>query len=285
MNAVIFGANGQLGRELSRRLPGAPAFRRAEADITDAAALAAVLERHRPEIVFNAVSDNRVDFAEGNPTPAFAVNALGVRSLALACRDVGAKLVHFSTNYVFGRERKRNTPYREAELPAPPNAYGVSKLIGEEFARSISANSLVIRTAALFGRSAGSRHNFLENMLAKALAGQTVRIVDDQTIAPTTTADLASATINLTRAGAAGVFHLNGSGETTWYELARRFFTLAGVANRIAPVTSAEFAAAAPRPTYSVLCNDKYVSMGFSPPMRWDDAVDEYWRQAKRRGE
>jgi dTDP-4-dehydrorhamnose reductase len=187
--------------------------------------------------------------------------------------------VHFSTNYVFGRDAGRREPYREDDPVGPINAYGVSKLAGEDFVLAADAGHLVVRTAALFGQSPASRHNFLENMLAKARGGDVVRIVNDQTVAPTATEDLAAAAIHLAKAKVAGVFHVNGPDAATWYELAQAFLELAGLADRVRPVTSAELGAAARRPTYSVMAIDKYRSLGFAAPKPWREAVANYWRR------
>src|SRR4051812_15785529 len=184
MKVVILGAAGLLGQELVRQLPDATAWERGHGDITNAGDLRRRLEAARPDLVLNATSYNRVDAAEGDPAPAFAVNALAVRTMALACRDLDCRLVHFSTNYAFGRDRTRVRPYAEDEPPAPPNVYGVSKVTGEEFVRALCPRHLVIRTAALFGPARGARFNFLENMLNRARAGEALRIVNDQIVAP-----------------------------------------------------------------------------------------------------
>jgi dTDP-4-dehydrorhamnose reductase len=275
---VILGAAGQLGQEFVRRLPNAMAWDRQACDITDSAVLRTRLEAIRPSIVLNCTSYNRVDAAELDPTPAFAVNALAVRAMARICRDLDCLFVQFSTNYVFGRDRNRRTPYREDDLPEPVNAYGVSKRLGEDFVISERPRHLVIRTAALFGRAAGSRHNFLENMRAKAEAGQTLRIVADQVVAPTTTHDLAAATLHLIATEARGIYHVNGPNATTWFELAKTYLEQVGLADRVVPVTSRELGAAAPRPTFSVLSIDRYAVTGGPMPRSWRDAVAEYHR-------
>jgi dTDP-4-dehydrorhamnose reductase len=220
MRSVILGASGQLGRELTSQLPNAAAFGRDQLDVTDAARLRDALTAAEPEVVFNATSNNRVDAAEADPNPAFAVNALAVRELAIICRDLGCRLIHFSTNYVFGRDAERRIPYREGDPVGPVNAYGVSKLMGEDFIAANCRDHVIVRTAALFGRSTASRHNFLENMLAKTRAGEVVRVVDDQTVAPTATDDLAAAAIRLAGKDVVGIFHVNGPEGTTWYEMA-----------------------------------------------------------------
>lgn len=277
MNAVILGAGGQLGEELTRQLPDAKAFTRRDFDMTDAAALRTALTAAAPDVVYNASSFNRVDAAVSDPGPAFAVNTLAIRELAIVCRDLGCRMVHFSTNYVFGRDLERRRPYREDDPVGPLNAYGVSKLMGEEFALMAYPQALIVRTAALFGRSATSRNNFIENMLAKARAGEMVRIVDDQVIAPTLTADLATAARRLVEAGAEGVFHFNGEEEATWYELGRAYLTMAGFGDRVRPATTAEIGAAARRPGYSVMGIDKYLSLGLPRPTPWRVALERYW--------
>jgi len=278
MKAVVLGALGQLGEELVRQLPDAVAFDRRTLDVTDAAKVRAALVGVEAEVVFNATSNNRVDAAQGDPAPAFAVNALAVRELAVVCRERGCRLVHFSTNYVFGRDPSRRRPYREDEAVGPINVYGASKAAGEELAVVELPGALIVRTAALIGPATTSRNGFLRNMMAKAEAGEIVRIVNDQTIAPTRTADLATAAIRLAEAGASGVYHVNGPEATTWYELARCYFELAGLGDRVKPVRTAEIGAAARRPEYSVLGIDKYLSHGFAAPLDWRAAVAEYHR-------
>lgn len=277
MKAVVLGCSGQLGQELVRQLPGAIGLHRGDVDVTDPVRLREILIAQQPTIVFNATSNNKVDAAEADSHAVFAVNALAVRNLAAICRDLGCGLVHFTTNYVFGGDRSRRTPYTEEDLIAPINAYGVSKAIGEHLALLTWPRTLIVRTAALFGRCPTSRHNFLDNMLAKAKAGETVRIVNDQVVAPTRTVDLAAGAIHLTSVGATGVYHLNGPDAATWYELAREYLSLAGFEKSVHPATTAEIGAPARRPEFSVLAIEKFLRQGFTPPMPWRDAVRWYW--------
>lgn len=281
MRALILGAGGQLGEELARQVPGAMACERAALDVTDTAALRRVIEAERPEVVFNATSYNRVDAAETDPAPAFAVNVLAVRDMARLCAEFGSLLVHYSTNYAFGRDLGRRQPYTEDELPAPPNAYGVSKVLGEDFVRMLCPRHLVIRTAAVFGASRGSRANFLRNMQTAA-KDRSLTIVNDQTIAPTATGDLVRATLHLLRTNAGGTFHVNGPDAATWYELARFYFEMLGLVDRVRPVTTEALGAAASRPRYSVLAIDKYLATGGPPPRRWHEAVTEYFQREAR---
>src|SRR5262249_37086197 len=132
MKTVVIGSAGQLGRDLCPRLLGEVVpLTRAQADLTRPETLRAALGEHRPDLIVNCAAYNFVDKAESEPEAAFAVNAWGVRNLALACRDAGCALAHFSTDYVFGLDENRNTPYAEADAPGPVSVYGLSKLAGE----------------------------------------------------------------------------------------------------------------------------------------------------------
>src|SRR6516165_10862779 len=147
MKTVVLGAAGQLGRELCSRLTGEiSALSRSEADLTEAESLATALQMLRPNVVVNCAAYNFVDRAEQEPGTALATNAEGVRRLALVCRDLGALLVHFSTDYVFGLDANRAVPYAETDAPGPVSAYGLSKLVGEYWVRLLCPKHLVIRT-------------------------------------------------------------------------------------------------------------------------------------------
>lgn len=273
---AILGAGGQLGQAFVRRLPDATRWTRAEVDVTQPDEVRAAIEAARPDVVLNCTSCNQVDAAERDPGPVFAVNAHAVGALARLCAERGVRLAHFSTNYVFGRDETRKIPYAESDAPEPRTTYGVSKFAGEELVRLSGAASLVIRTAALFGPATGVRHNFLDNMLAKAQSGETVRIVADQTVAPTATDDLVAATLALLERGAEGTFHVNGPDAATWHDLARAYLDRFGLGDRVVPTTSAALAAPAQRPRFSVLAIDKYLATGGPAPRPWREAVAAY---------
>jgi dTDP-4-dehydrorhamnose reductase len=280
------GAAGQLGRELTQRLgKDAAALTRAEADLTRAGAARAALGALRPDVVFNCAAYNLVDRAESEPEAAFAVNAWGVRELALACRDLGCALVHFSTDYVFGLEDGRRTPYAEADAPGPVSVYGLSKLAGEYLVRALCPRHFVVRTCGLYGvwGSGGKGGNFVETMLRLAGQGKPLRVVADQVCTPSYAADVAEAALALVRAGRHGLYHVRSGGACSWYEFARAIFELAGVRADVTPIASAEYGAAARRPAYSVLGMGAYEALGLPRLRPWREALAAYLEERARR--
>jgi dTDP-4-dehydrorhamnose reductase len=274
LKALVVGATGQLGRALMDLLPGAAAVAgRAALDVRAPQAVVETLARAAPDVVFNAAAFNNVDAAEAEAADAFAVNALGPLNLARACRAQGAVLVHVSTDYVFdGRDDR---PIPEERCPRPLSVYGTSKLAGEALLAASGAAHLVVRTSALFG-GGGSRDkggSFVDRILARARAGQPLRVVDDQTFAPTYAPDLARAVVALVEAGARGVFHVTNEGQCTWHALACAALAEAGVDARVDAITSAALAAAAQRPRYSVLDGARYRTLGLPPLRPWRTAL------------
>jgi dTDP-4-dehydrorhamnose reductase len=284
MKTAIIGARGQLGQDLCRVLPGEIVpLNRPDVDLTKPGSLSAALAAHRPDRVINCAAYNLVDRAEDEPAEAMAVNALGVRSLALACRDVGAVLVHFSSDYVFGLDAERRVPYRETDVPGPLSVYGTSKLAGEYFVQAICPRHFVIRTCGLYGTcgQGGKGGNFVEAIHSRAAQGTALRVVNDQECTPTATADLAAAVLALIATDAHGLYHLTSSGSCTWHELACAIVELAGIPAAISSISTAEYGAKARRPRYSVLDCSKAVALGIPPLRPWREALRDYL-QARR---
>lgn len=285
MKTVVIGSAGQLGRDLVSLLPGEiVALTRADADLTDAAALRKCLEHHRPQRVFNCAAYNLVDRAEAEPQAAFAVNAWGPKALAEICRDLDATLIHFSTDYVFGFDATRQSPWTEADAPGPVSAYGLSKLTGEYSVRMICPKHFVIRTCGLYGLwgQGGKGKNFVETMLRMAAQGKPLRVVNDQQCCPSFTTDVASAAIALADTGKFGLYHLTNAGACTWHDFAAEVFRQAGVTADLTPITSAQFGAVARRPAYSVLDNAKAVTAGVTPMREWQAALADYLSRRPR---
>ena len=281
MKIAVLGAAGQLGRDLCPRLSAlgeVVPLSRAEIDLARPDAIAAVVADLRPDVFVNCAAYNLVDKAETEPESAFAVNAWGVRELATACRTVGAKLVHFSTDYVFGLDAARTVPFSEDDAPGPVSAYGLSKLTGEFVARAAAPGNLVIRTCGLYGvwGSGGKGGNFVETMLRIAKQGKPLRVVNDQHCMPSYTADVAAATVQLLEHNATGLFHVTNSGTSTWYQLAAEIFRQAGLRADLTPITSAEFNAPAKRPPYSVLSTAKLTAHGVPALRPWTEALAAY---------
>jgi len=280
MKIAVLGAAGQLGRDLCPRLAAlgeVVPLTRADIDLARRDTIWPALDALRPDVFVNCAAYNLVDKAEAEPDPAFAVNGVGIRHLRDGCERLEIKLVHVSTDYVFGADTPRSTPYAESDKPGPVSNYGWSKLDGEQWAKDV-ADNLVVRTCGLYGvwGSGGKGGNFVETMLRLAGQGKPLRVVADQRCTPTYTADVADATVGLLDRGATGLFHVVNSGECTWYEFAAEIFRQSEVTADLTPITSAEFNAPAKRPAYSVLSTAKLTSVLGSPLRPWQDALAAY---------
>jgi len=279
---VILGAGGQLGGEFQHRLPGAVALLHSEVDLTQSDSLQSILTELNPQLVLNCAAFNHVDQAEVAPQDALTVNAYGARNLAVVCRDLGALLVHFSTDAVFGSDPDRRIPYSELTLPGPVNVYGCSKLSGEFLVRASCPEHLVIRTCGLYGHRGrgGKGTNFVTRILEKASAGEELRVVNDQTCTPSFAVDIAQGTLNALGAKVRGVLHLTNSGSCTWFEFARRIIETAGLKTRLQAITSREWTAPARRPHYSVLSNDLYNRHRLPVMPNWTSALERYFAES-----
>jgi len=234
-----------------------------------------VLERERPQVVFNCAAYNAVDAAESDPGGAFEVNARGPELLAAECSRLGARLVHFSTNYVFDGSAGR--PYREADDPNPQSAYARSKREGE---LAVLETGLVIRTAGVYGQvgSAVKGGSFPQRILARARSGEALRVVDDQRLNPTYARDLAAGAVALVESGAAGLVHLVAEGCCSWRDLALETLRLAALEVEVEAITTQALGAAAPRPLNGCLESSRV-----SPLRPWRAALKAYWEAVQTR--
>jgi dTDP-4-dehydrorhamnose reductase len=279
MKSLVIGAAGQLGADLMHIMPQpVVAVGRDRADLTVPESLRRLLDEEQPHVVINCAAYNFVDRAESEPGPAFAVNAIGVRDLAILCGQRGIRLFHISTDYVFGLDENRRQPYSETDVPGPINVYGTTKLAGESFVASYCPQHVIIRTCGLFGLHGhgGKKGNFVESMLRFAEAGQTIRVKTDEICAPTYTEDLARAIVSLLGIDFVGLLHITSSGFCNRFEFAEEIFRQAGLSPTVLPVTSAEYGSPARRPVYAVLSNDRFISLGLDPMPSWQDAVRRY---------
>ena len=284
--AVVFGAAGQLGVELVRELKArrydAVGWDRAQVDITDAAAVESALARHDANVVFNAAAYNQVDVAEKEPQAAFLVNALAVRNIALACRQIDARFIHFSTDYVFDGMARH--PYAEDDPTHPLGAYAVSKLAGELYAQAYLDRTLVVRTSGVYGPGGltTARGNFVELMLRLAGSKNPIRVVEDHVASPTFAPLLAARTIDLVDQDLSGVFHIGGGTPVSWFQFARTIFEVAGVDPMLLATNEREYRTAARRPRYSALSNAKMERAGLAPMPPLRQALEAYF--TARRG-
>jgi dTDP-4-dehydrorhamnose reductase len=272
---LVTGAEGQLGLAVCRQL-GARAIPCARdlLDLTDFQHIERFLDQQRPEAVINCAAYTKVDLAETEPDLCWAVNAEAVKHLAAECERIGAVLVQVSTDYVFGADATRATPYTESDPPGPQSVYARSKLQGEVNA-AICRRHYIVRTCGLFGITP-RRNNFVEAMLRMAGERRRPRIVNDQRCTPSSAAHVAGAMLFLLTSPAYGTYHIVNQGETTWYAFAREIFRQSGVEVEVEPITTEQHGACAPRPRYSVLDTSKFRLLGGPELPRWEDALAEY---------
>ena len=278
--AFVFGCRGQLGVELMTVLQArgyaAVGFDRSEIDITNAAQVERAFAAQDPAIVINAAAYNQVDVAEKEPLPAMQANGLAVRNLAMACRQHDARLVHFSTDYVFDGAAGR--AYTEEDATRPLGAYAVSKLAGELYAQAYLDNPLIIRTSGVFGPGGlnTARGNFIEAMLRLAASNQPIRVLNDHVASPTYSPFLAARAADLVDRNLTGIFHVGGGEPISWFDYAAMIFRVAGLHPELKPTNEREFRTAARRPKYSALSNAKMERAGIEPLPPLETAVKLY---------
>lgn len=283
MKTILLGPNGQLGfdiqRENARRgepLDIAPVARGA-LDLGNVDAAIENLRGRDFQLLVNCSSYHRTDEAESNAQLAFTINARLVARLAELCAEKKARLVHISTDYVFGGE-ERSAPLDESAAKAPVNVYGASKAMGEVLAAMTGADIVIGRVASLFGvaGASGKGGNFVETMIRAGREKGALRVIADQTMSPTATADVAAALLDMLKRGVpSGLWHVVNSGAATWHEFATRIIDRAGVAATVAPIATSDYPTAAKRPAYSVLDNAK-LQAAIGPMRPWQDALDDY---------
>lgn len=278
MRIVLLGAGGQLASDLAPSLSGREMvpFQHRDLDVCEHEAVRKELARVRPDTVINTAAFVHVDDCEEQVETAFRVNSLAVLNLARICQSLECALVQVSTDYVFGGGQR--TPYAEDDPPKPLNVYGVSKLAGELFARRYCAKHFVVRSSGLYGPAASSKSggNFVQIMLNLAEQGKPIRVVDDQVLAPTYTADLAQRMVELLETEAYGLYHLTNSGQCSWYRFAAEIFEQSGLQPELYPISSIEYGAKARRPAYSVLRQSRSPSGERWDMRSWEEALTSY---------
>jgi dTDP-4-dehydrorhamnose reductase len=278
MRIAVVGARGQLGAAVVHECRGrhdVTAFDRTALELTDHKAVAAVMEKTRPDVIVNCAAYNDVDGAEDHPLQALDVNTFVVRALARAAVTVNATLVHYSTDFVFdGRASK---PYVETDPTNPRSTYAASKLLGEWFAAD-APRAYVLRVESLFGRAPEGppAKGSVESIVRGLLDGRETRVFEDRTVTPTYIIDCARATLELLERNAElGVYHCVNSGRCTWLEFAQEIARRLGVEPRLVPVRMADIKFRADRPLYCALSNAKLAEAAFPMPA-WQDAVADY---------
>ena len=275
---MVTGANGQLGKALTRELESQDidfvAFNSKQLDITDSHIVNECVGSIKPDVIINAAAWTDVDGAETESDAALAVNGFGVENLASAAAALGAILVHISTDYVFSGDS--NKPWAVDSQLNPQGEYGRSKAAGElAIQKSHARRSYVVRTAWLYSEFG---KNFAKTMCNLATSSdKEVRVVNDQIGQPTNANDLAVLLIKLAQSNAEfGVYHGTNSGQASWFDFAQEIFRLSGAdVKRVIPVPSSEYPRPAKRPAYSVLSHDSWRNTGISPMQGWKAALEE----------
>lgn len=279
---VIVGGGGQLAHDLrlawEERRPDdvVVSLSHQQIEVSDQESVRSALRPVEPDLVVNTSAYHKVDVVEDDPDLALAVNALGVRNLALVCRELEAPLVHLSTDYVFAGDER--TPRVEADPVAPVNVYGVSKAAGEMLLRFLWERHFIVRSSGLYGLagSSGKGGNFVETMLRLAGDEAPIRVVDDQVLTPTGTAPLAAQLVELVATDRYGTYHATCDGACSWYEFAAEIFRQAGVGPTLLPQTTAQSGARARRPAYSVLENRALRELRLDRMPSWQDSLSAY---------
>ncbi len=284
---AIVGATGQLGRDLSaearQRGLAAIAFGHDALEVGDASSIERAFAASRPTVVLNTAAVHGAPFySAAEQDASFRVNAIGAWNLARWCATHAATLVHFSTDYVFGADRRRSLPFTEDDAPAPVNVYGASKLAGEQLAAASCAAHYIVRVASLYGVGgcrAKNDSNFVELVLHKALKREPMTMVTDQVMSPTATRDVAERALDLLEAKAPfGIYHLAGRGHCSWYDFAREIVRQAGLDAEIAATATPDEADGAIfiRPRYTALDNAAVRRAGLPDLPDWRDGLAHY---------
>ena len=275
MKVLVTGVKGQLGfdvvKELTRRNIEAVGVDIEEMDITDAASVDKVIKEAAPDAVIHCAAYTAVDAAEDNEELCRKVNADGPRNIAQTCKELDIKMIQISTDYVFSGQGER--PWEPEDEAQPQSVYGQTKYEGELAVQEILDKYFIVRVAWVFGING---KNFVKTMLNLAKTRDTLTVVNDQFGSPTYTFDLAKLLVDMVQTEKYGVYHATNEGICSWYDFACAIFREAGVEMNVLPVSSAEYAAKAKRPSNSRMSKDKLEEMGFDRLPTWQDALKRY---------
>jgi dTDP-4-dehydrorhamnose reductase len=277
MRVLITGGGGQLASDLQSLLGDAAVSRsHSELDIADSDALARTIDDVAPDVVINCAAFHNLDVCEAEPDQAWAVNVRAVREMAVRA----PRLVHLSTNYVF--DGRRSEPYGEDDLPAPRSVYAITKLAGEHAALAYGSGSLVVRAAGLYGLhgSVSKGGNFAQRMLARARDTGALKMVADQLLQPTFTADLAAAIVDALERDVDGLLHLTASDACSWHEFTVAIMELAGLDVPVEAVSTTIPPGGVDRPLNGVLARPRADALGLPALRPWRSGLEDYMSRA-----
>jgi len=275
MKVLITGANGQLGRELTKQYKEIKGIdlilaKREDLDISNVKEVYSFVNENKPDVIINCAALTAVDKCESEIDMAYKINTIGPKNLAIAANEIGAEIVQVSTDYVFdGNLNKSLTEFNEVN---PQTVYGRTKLEGEILVKNDNPKHYIVRTAWLYGDG----NNFVKTMINLSKTHKTMKVVNDQKGTPTSTVDLAKVIIQLIDDKNYGLFHCTCKGECTWYEFTKEIFRLKGIDTEVLPCTTDEFPRPAKRPEYSVLRNYMLELTTGDTTRTWQEAIGEY---------
>jgi len=276
MNILIFGGNGQLGKDCQAAFDKGYSATSVDIDtvnIADQEAVKDIVSRIRPEVIINCAAYTQVDKCESEHEAAWSANVAGPENLARCANKFGSRLIHISTDYVFDGKKKPPQPYLETDPTNPLSVYGKTKLEGELVIEKLTENYAILRTAWLYGFYG---NNFLKAILRKALSGNPLKVVNDQFGSPTWSYRLACQIKKVAEKNAQGIYHASSEGFCTWYDLATYFLEKMNVPCDITPCTTAEYPTPAVRPGNSILENHRLKAEGLNVMKHWQEDVDEF---------
>jgi dTDP-4-dehydrorhamnose reductase len=281
MKVAVLGANGQLGSDVcaafQRNGDDVVALTHADLELTSPSMVDAVLSASMPEFIVNTAAMHHVDKCEADPAAAFQANAMGAKHIAEWAKRAGSAVAYVSTDYVF--DGKKSDPYIESDVAAPLNAYGITKLAGEHFTAATAPMYFVLRVSAIYGQQpcrAKGGLNFVELMLKLSRERDELRVVDDEFVTPTPTAQIAAQLVALSRSSQYGLYHATAEGSCSWYEFASEIFRVTGTQVRLEKARPGEFPAKVPRPKYSVLENGALKTAGLNVFTDWREGLNGY---------
>ncbi|MDP2638662.1 MAG: dTDP-4-dehydrorhamnose reductase [Candidatus Azambacteria bacterium] len=275
---LIIGSTGMLAFDLVRVLKEnyeVIGSSHTDFDVSDYKKVKEFVEIHKPDIVINTVAYHKTEECELNPEKSFAVNAVGAFNAAKAAKEIGAKIIFFSTDYVFDGGKEYFT---ESDIPNPLNVYGASKLAGENLTRIANENHLIIRTSWLFGvHKSGKGNNFVTLMLEKVKNGENIKVVNDQFGSPTYTYDLALKIKELIdKNTSSGIYHITNSSICSWYGFAQKIFELAKLKPNLEQMKSEDSPSKIKRPKYSVLAGENLKKQAIENLRSWQTALSDF---------
>jgi dTDP-4-dehydrorhamnose reductase len=285
---ALIGVDGQLGTDIniyfkSKGIEVAGLVGLEDIDVCDYRMGKNVLGEIKPDIIINTAAFHDVDRCEDEVLSALRVNVIGVKNLAVICREMNVPLMHFSTDYVF--DGKKKEPYIESDCTSPISIYGISKLAGEQLMRYMLEKYYIVRLSGLYGLAdcMGKKGgNFVEMMIKLARKNKQIKVVDDQVSTPTSTRDVAEKLFELIQKDKYGIYHMTNTDSCSWYEFALEIFKLMDLNVRVVPTTTEEFGAKARRPAYSVLDNANLRKIGLADLRSWKEALRDYIGSRKK---